>query len=76
LRIQFPGGQGVDGSGVDVRVRVEVEVPKPFVPGKIRRFDAADRGAPVPVITLGQKQLGQEALIAQLFLPCDRQGFV
>ena len=70
------GGEGVDGGGVDVGVRVEIEVPEPFVPGKVRCFDAADGGAPVPVVTLGQQQFRQEPLVGELFLSGDGQGFV
>lgn len=61
---------------MDVRVGVEVDVPEPFVPWKVRRFDAADGGAPVAVIALGQQQFGQEALVGELFLPGDGQGYV
>ena len=44
--------------------------------GKSCRFDPADGGAPVPVVALGQQQLGQEALVGELFLPGDGEGFV
>lgn len=50
----------MDGGGVDVRVRVEIEVSEPFVPRKVRSFDTPDRGAPVPVIALGQQQFARK----------------
>jgi hypothetical protein len=50
--------------------------PSHLSPGKVRGFDAADGGAPVPVVALGQQQLGQEALVGELFLPGDGQGLV
>lgn len=74
LRIHSPGRQGVDGGGVDARVRIEVS--EPFVPGEVGGFDAADRRASVAVVTLGQQQLSQEALVGKFFLPGDGQGFV
>lgn len=70
-----PGRKALKSGGFDVRVRVEI-VPQPFVPGKVGGFDAADGGAPVPAITLGQQQLGQEPLVAQLFLPRNGKRFI
>lgn len=34
-----PGGQRVDGGGIDVRVGVEVEAPEPLVPEEVRSID-------------------------------------
>lgn len=54
-----PGGNGVDRGRVDVRIRLVVEVAQPFVARKIGCLDPPDGKAPVPVVTLGQQQLGR-----------------
>lgn len=56
------GGEGVDGGRVDVRVGLEVEVSEPLVPREPGRFDSAERGAAVPVVTFREEQLDEEPL--------------
>ena len=62
-------GEGVDGGRVDVRVGVEVEVAERTSSrgnpaALIRRIGAAA----VPVVALGQQQLGEEPAVGQLLL--------
>jgi hypothetical protein len=70
------GGELVDGGGVDGRVGGEVEVGRATSRGGTRRLDPAQGGAAVAVVDLGQQQLGEEALVGQLFLGRAGHGFV
>jgi hypothetical protein len=69
-------GELVHGRGVDGVVGVEVEVAEPLVPGESGCLDPADRGAAVPVVDLGEEELGKEPLVGQLLLVCHGEGFV
>ena len=42
---------------------------KPLVTGKPGCLDPPDGAAPVPVVAFGEEQLGEEALVGELFSP-------
>jgi hypothetical protein len=65
-------GELVDGGGVDGLVGLEVEVAESLVAGEPGCLDPADRGSAVPVVDLGEEELGEEPLVGQLLLVSRR----
>ena len=70
------GGELVDGGRVDVGVRGEVEVGEPFLAGEAGALDAAQGGAAVAVVDLGEQEFGEEALVGELLVSGDTDCFV
>lgn len=72
----FAGGEIVDDRRFDIGIDAVVELPQRLLAGEVSRPDASLGPAPVPVLALGQQQLGEEPGIGQAlsFGPGDRVG--